>query len=192
MSKTAFREQLLRLRRALNRDERLRLSRIIQQTLLAEPKFRQAGTVALYSPIDHEVETGQLAEWGFQNGKCLVYPRICGDHLEFARLCSPDEMRVGRFGVLEPECGEVVPLSAIEVMVVPGVGFDEDGCRLGYGKGYYDRTLHQLPEGSWVVGLGYEFQVMEALPRHSHDQSLHALITERRIWHFDVPIPPSA
>ncbi|PLX81167.1 MAG: 5-formyltetrahydrofolate cyclo-ligase [Desulfuromonas sp.] len=192
MSKNVFREQLLRLRRALSQDERSRFSSIIQQTLLAEEKFRRAGTVALYSPIDQEVETGRLAEWGFRHGKCLVYPRICGEHLEFARLCSPDEMRVGRFGVQEPECGEVVPLAEIEVMVVPGVGFDEDGCRLGYGKGYYDRALHQMPGVSWVVGLGYEFQVMPALPRQSHDQSLHALITERRILHFNMQIPPSA
>lgn len=191
MPKVAFRQRLLGQRRSLSTDQRTFLSGLIQQRLMAEPEFCRARTIALYSPIDQEVDTGQLAAWGLSEGRRVAYPRMVGDRLEFLAVAGPAELVVGRFGVREPPGGDPLPLAEIDVLVVPGVGFDEDGCRLGYGRGFYDRVLHGLAPATWAVGLGYEFQVMATLPRFPHDQSLHALITERRVCRFAPAIPVS-
>lgn len=182
MPKVSLRDRLLRQRQGLAADECLRLSLLAQQQLIATAAFAAAGKIALYSAIRNEVLTERLFVAAQEAGKQTVYPRMCGDHLEFVRVEALSELVPGRMGVLEPLNGPELDLSELDLMVLPGVGFDLQGHRLGYGRGFYDRLLGDLKQRPLLVGLAFEQQVVERLPRDPHDVHVDLLVTERRVW----------
>ncbi|MDY6850188.1 MAG: 5-formyltetrahydrofolate cyclo-ligase [Thermodesulfobacteriota bacterium] len=178
MPKTTIREALLRQRRRLPADQCMSLSLDIQSYLMALDLFREAGTLALYSPVQNEVYTEALFAEARQQEKRVVYPRVCGDDLEFIEVVSRSDLVHGCFGVLEPGAGLRVDVGEIDLLVVPGVAFDQVGHRLGYGKGFYDRALRAAPPSCRLVGLCFDFQRVPALPSEAHDVRMHAVVTE--------------
>ncbi|OLS15785.1 MAG: 5-formyltetrahydrofolate cyclo-ligase [Promethearchaeota archaeon CR_4] len=98
------------------------------------------------------------------------------------------DLAVGAFSVLEPTieviAREAVDFKTIQLVVIPGVAFDEQGHRLGYGQGYYDRFLQSTPIICPVVGLAFDFQVFPELPNEIHDAKMDYLITEKKVWTF--------
>ena len=186
MPKRSIRAQFLAERKTRSKAFCLDSSRLIQQRLVAEEVFAKARTVALYSPVYNEVATGLVAGKALKLGKALAYPRVYGDNLEFIVVHSLDELFPGTFGVLEPAGHEVIKLSDLELVVVPGVVFDKRGHRLGYGRGYYDRTLTRCSKDCTKVGFAYDFQVVETLPSAEHDEELSILITEENTLRFNV------
>jgi 5-formyltetrahydrofolate cyclo-ligase len=178
MPKTTIRETLLRQRRRLPADQCMSLSLEIQSYLMALDLFREADTLALYSPVQNEVYTEALFAEARQQKKRIVYPRVCGDDLEFVEVVSRSDLVHGYFGVLEPGEGPRVDVGEIDLLVVPGVAFDRVGHRLGYGKGFYDRALRAAPQSCRLAGLCFDFQWMTALPYDAHDVRMHAVVTE--------------
>lgn len=189
MPKQLIREKILALRRGYALDGCRLLGRRIQEQFLATADFARAASVALYSPVQNEVGTEMVAAAVISAGKVLAYPRVVGREMEFVRTVDPVMLRPGYLNVSEPCSGQVMLPEEIDLCVVPGVAFDLDGHRLGYGKGFYDRFLSQLPNGVVRIGFAYDFQVVEALPVQSHDQRLSMLITEKRILRFPA-CPP--
>ena len=121
-----------------------------------------------------------LIEHALAGAKNVFLPRCNGNSLDICRITALTQLEKGAFDVLEPmkQC----PLAGIEEMdlvLVPGLAFDEMGYRLGYGKGYYDRLL----EGTKIQTLGilYAAQLVQALPRMPHDQPVKALCSEMGI-----------
>jgi 5-formyltetrahydrofolate cyclo-ligase len=98
--------------------------------------------------------------------------------------CEPAELVRGPLGAAEPPAGAAeTPLQDVDAFVIPGVGFSEDGLRLGRGGGYYDVTLKLCPRAA-RVGVGYDLQVLPSLPRDPHDVPLDAIVTETRTLLF--------
>ena len=178
MEKQAKRQLLLQQRKQLTEAACLELSLCIQQRLLDFPCFSTAETLALYSPINNEVRTGHLLDKSHAAGKRVCFPRVTGETLQFVAVDSVAELQCGSFGVAEPIGDNVLPVQTIDLLVVPGVAFDQEGYRLGYGKGFYDRELARLTRTTTTVGLCYDFQLCEALPIEEHDQQLDYVITE--------------
>jgi 5-formyltetrahydrofolate cyclo-ligase len=116
-------------------------------------------------------------------GQRIVYPRIAPEGAEglvFHLVDNIELLTDGLFGIKEPPEGtEVVPLLQVEAVMVPGIVFDENGYRLGFGKGMYDQAL--LGCSALKVGLAYEFQVVSRLDIESHDIPCDMVISERRI-----------
>jgi 5-formyltetrahydrofolate cyclo-ligase len=137
MPKRPIREKLLASRRHCSPETCLHLSLLIQERFLESAAYRQAGSLGLYSPVMNEVHTEAVARRCLADGKRLAYPRVAGQQLEFVEVHGLAELLPGAFGIPEPRDGEVLPLVAIDLFVVPGVAFDLDGHRLGYGKGFY-------------------------------------------------------
>jgi 5-formyltetrahydrofolate cyclo-ligase len=108
-------------------------------------------------------------------GHVVVLPEtpLRGEALRFHRWRPGRELIPGRFGTLHPECDLVAP----DVLLVPLLGFDRLGHRLGYGAGYYDRTLEGLP-GRRTIGCGFAVQVVERVPVETHDRRLDVIATE--------------
>jgi 5-formyltetrahydrofolate cyclo-ligase len=183
MPKRSIRQRLLSERRRCPTESCLLWSRHIQARFLDDELYRRAGCLGLYSPLHNEVQTEVVAEQARRDGKRLVYPRVYGEILEFCQVNVGDGLAAGAFGILEP-AGEPVPLAQIDLLVVPGVAFDLGGHRLGFGKGYYDRTLADCHPALERVGFAYEFQVVEQLPAADHDCRLTCLVTEHRTLHF--------
>jgi 5-formyltetrahydrofolate cyclo-ligase len=113
-----------------------------------------------------------------------------GDEVQLFRLEAISELVPGTFGILEPtaELRELPPRqvlpSQIDLALVPGVVFDRQGNRLGYGRGFYDRLLRQLPREVLRVGLAFECQVVEELPVEPHDERMDWLVTEAGVRRF--------
>jgi 5-formyltetrahydrofolate cyclo-ligase len=179
-TKQSLRAAGLVRRHALSRSESLARSRLIQAQALEFSPYLLLCSVALYHPIQNEVETAEIREHALMAGKSVFYPRVgTDDALELIRIGSAMEFSPGRFGVLEPT-GKIRLASQDReklVVFVPGVAFDLHGRRLGRGKGGYDRLIKELA-GATLVGLAYDFQIVDEVPAEAWDQRVHYVITE--------------
>ena len=184
MPKTSIRQTVLNRRRLLAADRCLAGSLQVQERLLAQPEFSAAGCVALYSPFAGEVFTELVGDEALRLGKRVVYPRVSGTGLEFYQVDDRKTLLPGTFGVLEPMSGRPVSLATIDLAVLPGVAFDLSGHRLGYGKGYYDRTFATVGARPLLVGFAFDLQLVGQLPSERHDVRLDLLITETRAIDF--------
>jgi 5-formyltetrahydrofolate cyclo-ligase len=178
MEKQATRQKLLQQRKQLDENTSVELSLRIQRQVLAADCFSHAETLALYSPINNEVRTQTLLTEARSAGKQVCFPRVNGESLQFVAVESNSQLQPGAFGVAEPRDGKILAPEAIDLLVVPGVAFDREGYRLGYGKGFYDRELARMAGATVSVGLCYEFQLCERLPVEEHDQQLDFVATE--------------
>lgn len=179
MPKRSIREEMLARRQHLAADTCLACSLLAQQRLLLTPEFTAASVVGLYCPVRNEVFTEEIFTAARLAGKAVAYPRVRGDQLDFVEVKQREELVPGAYRILEPSGAKIVPLPALEMIVVPGVAFDFTGHRLGYGKGYYDRFL-QEGRGP-LVGLCFDFQLVSKLPAEDHDIRMDLLITDKRM-----------
>lgn len=182
MPKTVLRQSILARRRALSAEERHAADIRAQQYLLDCPEFAAAATVALYAPVHGEVATGLLMEEASARGKRLLYPAVRHGSIEFCAVALASALRKGTYGIAEPgpECPRV-DVAEADLIVVPGVAFDRRGHRIGYGKGYYDRALHRLEGQGHLVGLCYEFQLVEKIVGEPHDVIMDMIVTDTKV-----------
>jgi 5-formyltetrahydrofolate cyclo-ligase len=167
-------------------------SRRIQSQALYLPQYLAAKAVALYSPIENEVETAAILADALERKKQVFYPRIGDeDRPRFFEISSPLELCPGRFGILEPAGANYVSPTLLEnlIIFVPGVAFDRRGHRLGRGVGWYDRLLKSLTNQALFVGLAYEFQLVEQVTTAKWDQDVHYVITEKQVIDCGVSTP---
>jgi 5-formyltetrahydrofolate cyclo-ligase len=183
-AKQALRSAGLARRAALAEADCQLLSRAIQVRALQLHGYLACHSVALYSAVQNEVRTDELLAHALQSGKKVFYPRVGendGDGL--FRVLAADELRAGRYGILEP--AGTTRLADVEfaalTIFVPGVAFDMQGNRLGRGRGWYDRLLQQAGERAAIVALAYEFQIVDAVPAGPGDQKVNYVITEKRV-----------
>jgi 5-formyltetrahydrofolate cyclo-ligase len=180
--KKLLRQVVLEQRNSLSRADATLWSRQIQARALALDCFRSAGSIAIYSPIQNEVDTDELLEHALASGKSVFLPRWFGQEFNFTQITSRSELAAGRFGIFEPMSAKGLTDSDKQSLsiFVPGVVFDTLGNRLGRGGGIYDRMLAQVRGSARFVGLAYEFQIVTAVPIQSWDCAMDFIITEER------------
>lgn len=177
-------------RENLSREEVLKKSQQIHKNLTELSKFRESDSISIYvaKKKSNEVETREIIKSLIKEGKNVLIPFVDGENLKLHLLKDPDsELDQGAFGVLEPKPKQKTPfpLQKVDLIIVPGLAFDLEGHRLGYGKGYYDRLLKQAPSRTTFVGLSYEFQISEKIPHNEEDVPIHKIVTEERTIHRD-------
>lgn len=181
--KEKLRNELLRQRKAISAELYEKGSVNIVKTLLEQPEFLAAETVHCYVSMNSrgEVDTHGLIKRIFSMGKEVVVPVTNFDDgtLSHIRLNSFAELETNKWGVLEPEGGEGVPVEELDLVIVPMVGGDEQCNRIGYGKGFYDRFLQYA--ACPTVGLIFEQNVLPKLPVEKFDIPLDKIITEQRV-----------
>jgi len=151
--------------------------------------FVNAATVFTYVSFRSEVPTHLLLAQCLARGKTIVVPRTRPKEreLELFTITEPEkDLSPGYCNIPEPDPHKSVPANegTIDVVLLPGSVFDEQGGRLGYGGGYYDRFLARETVQAIRIGLAYELQVVRELPLLPHDQLVHILVTEQRIIWF--------
>ena len=183
MPKRTLRQLMLAQRRALSHEQWLTRSFPAQQNLLGLEEYRQAYCVAIYAPVHNEVDTSFALETAFNDDKKVLYPVVRGQEMVFRQLVAGDDLVRGRFGIPVPGIVSVDhSAEEADIIVVPGVAFDLNGHRIGYGKGYYDRFLHNPEIKACFVGLCYDFQlIVDLIPIDHHDIRMDIIITESRI-----------
>lgn len=194
--KQVLREASLAARRSLSAAERSSRSHLIAERAIALQAFARARTVALYVAMGAEVDPADIARAALRDGKVLAYPRTDERQrrLTFA-TCSAGEFVDGAYRSREPPSTAAdIPLSAIDLIVVPGVAFDPRCRRLGRGRGHYDATLGSLSPAAVRVGLGFEVQLVPEVPQEPHDVPLDVVVTESRVLSRlrDIPAGPSS
>jgi len=182
MPKVLLRKTILARRLALSVSEQADAGTVIQDTFMALPEYLAAASVALYAPVNNEVPTEKVVRLALLAGKALYLPAVESGTMLFRRITSQNDLIIGRFGIMQPGPGCVAAdPEAIEQIVVPGVGFDLFGQRIGYGKGFYDRALHRLEASGRLTAFCYEFQLVDSLAGEKHDVIMDRIITERRV-----------
>jgi 5,10-methenyltetrahydrofolate synthetase len=185
--KSEVRKSCLAQRATLGEEERKYKSRIIQQRLEDLPEFQKAQVVMLFLNFRDEVDTTALAQKTLDLNKKLILPRCAPKGIllpiEVKDLC--EDIEPGVWGIREPKLnkGETDP-SEIDLIVVPGAGFDLRGDRLGYGGGFYDRFFMRLNSLTPRVALCFECQVIDEVPVDKHDVKMTMLITENDVYNF--------
>ncbi|MGX7949285.1 5-formyltetrahydrofolate cyclo-ligase [Oleidesulfovibrio alaskensis] len=186
--KTALRRLLRARRDALEPQQAAQSAAAAQRHLLRHPVWQSAKQVLLYMPVRNETATDLLLHDAWQQGKSVLLPRCipdCPGEMCLAPCACAADLVTGQYGIAEPDpatCPAVDvtgPSFAPQVAVIPGVGFDRAGNRLGFGAGYYDRFL-ALPamQSAALVGLAYPFQITDSLPSDPWDRPVNALCTE--------------
>jgi 5-formyltetrahydrofolate cyclo-ligase len=167
---------VLSRREALTADERAAAStRIAERALALLSRYRVVG---LYAHKGSEVATAELDVALRAHGVRVAYPRIVDGQRELAfREVAIDALIPSRFGLREPPPGELVSLDAIEAFCIPGLAFDRDGWRVGWGRGHYDATLAAAPDAV-RVGLAFECQLVDHIEHDPHDARVHFVVTE--------------
>ena len=153
--------------KALSDSEKADKSALILSHVAQLKVVERAEVVALYASLQDEVQSFALIEQ-LSKTKRVVLPRVAGDEMDFYAY-DPQSLKVGAFGIEEPQGAEVVAPEQIDVIIVPGVAFTEGGKRCGRGKGYYDKYLSREGFRAVKVGVCYKEQLVEDIPNEPHD-----------------------
>jgi 5-formyltetrahydrofolate cyclo-ligase len=173
-----------------NKDE---LSRIIVEKFINQPEYAAAGTVMWYLDVRSEVRTRHMIGDAVNSDKRIVVPYCTVDEkgenkLGLWHLESMDELVVGKWKILEPpkdrwgEQGKEVDPKELDLIMVPGVGFDRRGGRMGNGQGYYDRLLENARPDTPLIALCFESQMFPEILVGPHDIFMDKVITEKAIY----------
>lgn len=170
-AKQRVRELLVQKRRMLLPEERKSLSDRILSQLEEMSCFRDAKSILLYYPKNNEVDV--LPLFKRHKDKTLLLPVTHRREMTANPYEGNDKMHRGKFGIPEPTTSPFT--GQIDLIVVPAVAFDKQGHRLGRGGGYYDRFIKKHPHAI-LIGVGYDFQLIEEVPTLNHDQKVHRII----------------
>lgn len=176
MDKSTLRAQMRENRRSLPETEAQRQSSRIAGRLFAHPAWKRASAVYVYLSYHREVATLPIIRQALFEGKRVAAPRVCGQEMAFFWLDDPQSAVAGYHGIPEPP-ETASPADALDALVLaPGLAFTIDGQRLGYGGGFYDRFLAS-ERAHYVIGLCYDFQIVDSLPAEPHDCKVDAVLT---------------
>lgn len=181
--KTALRARARACRAGVGADASARAAAQVARHLLALPEVTAATVVLAYGATPEEIDPGPAVRALRGLGVVTAFPRVeeagvLGVH----EVLDDAEFVTGVFGLREPSAGAPrVELERIDLVIVPGVAFDERGYRLGYGGGYYDRLLPRLRPDCVRIGLAFDEQVFDAVPCDHHDQPVHLLVTPQHV-----------
>ena len=155
-------------------------SAAIFQKVCQTDQYRQAKAVYAYMDFRREVETRDFIRQAWKDGKKVAVPKVVGKDLVFYLLESFDQLESGYFGIEEPASGQVAEEEEA-LLIVPGVAFDVNRHRIGYGEGFYDRYLSRHPRHA-TIAVAFDFQVLDQVPSEETDICPNLLITESRIY----------
>lgn len=178
--KNSLRQQVLDARFRLPSEERKAKSRDIEKKLFSLPEFRSAGVVMFYASFRSEVETHNMIRRALAEGRKVVLPKVKGKELVLFEIRDFDqEVAPGACGIPEPYYGTPMNAAGIDMIIVPGAVFDEQGNRLGYGAGYYDKLLSKY--SGMTVALAFDMQIAPQVPVGPHDVPVKKIVTEKRV-----------
>jgi 5-formyltetrahydrofolate cyclo-ligase len=192
LSRQQLRTQLRKARRALNPSQQRQAARGVYRQLAQHPLFRRARHIALYLPMDGEIDPRLLLRAAQRRGKKTYLPVLSAwprTKMVFQRVRHGEKFRPNRFRIPEPRINPAQQRNvwALDLILLPLVGFDDVGGRLGMGGGFYDRSLaYQARRKAWqkpvLLGLAHECQKVERLAQASWDVPLQGTVTDKH-WY---------
>jgi len=171
MEKDRIREEIKILKKSLSAHDKINAARMVYKKICQSSWFKDATNILTYHSLPDELNTHfQLLSW--KDKKNIFLPRCNGDSLD---ILAANETAIGAYNIYEPTGDITIPPTIIQLAIIPGIAFDTNGMRLGRGKGYYDRFLHNTT--ALKIGIGYDFQIVNYIPAEPHDIPMDAVIT---------------
>ncbi len=177
--KNQLKEKIIGLRNSLSNEEILERSRKIESNLFGLEQYTKSKTVMFFVSFNSEVHTHNMIRNSFRS-KTIVIPKVMQHEIEPSVIIDFDNLISGKFGIKEPIEIMKIAYKNIDLVLVPGIVFDREGHRIGYGFGYYDRFLRKVTKAV-KIGLCFDFQVVDKIPREGHDVPVDFIVTEKRI-----------
>lgn len=175
MTKTELRAMIRARKRAMTADEIESRSCRLAELFLASDAYRQAKTIYGYLPYNQEVRTVPMLERALRDGKRVAVPKCYGDEMRFIYLDDLSKVEKGYAGIPEPIADDPVADDPTALVLMPGLAFDKEGHRIGYGGGFYDKFLAQEPDHP-TLALCYDFQILPELHTEAFDIPVDAVL----------------
>jgi 5-formyltetrahydrofolate cyclo-ligase len=185
VNKKDWRDRLSSLKARLSDQEWEQESWEIHKRLISHPLWKESTHITMYYSVDKEVDTLSLIREGWAAGKKIYLPKCDSKSktLTFYQVESFDQLEVVYYGIPEPKPTECHELNRgnLDAIIVPGLAFDLQGYRIGYGGGYYDRFLSSLSRRAVTLSLAFPFQLVEEeLPREEYDIPVDIILTSQQ------------
>jgi len=175
-------------RKNLPPDYREKSSIIIAEKFLKTDFYANSKNILIYYPIKGEVDTKLIISKALEDKKNIILPRVHNDKLKLFFVEDPSsQLEKGSYGIMEPVTRLCKPakIHDADLVVIPGVSFDKNLNRLGYGGGYYDKILESLSKDTKKIALCFDIQLVIEIPSMEHDVRADMLITETSIYHLE-------
>lgn len=178
--KAHLKESILEKRNSLPQKEIMGKSYEIKNELFNLEQYKKSRTVMFFVSFSSEVHTHEMIKASLRN-KTVVVPKVMNNEIEPSLIMDFDNLvPSGKFGILEPIEAMKIAYKNIDIVLVPGIAFDKEGHRIGYGFGYYDKFLKKVPKAV-KIGLCFDFQVVEKIPHEEHDVPVDMIVTEKKV-----------
>ena len=155
--------------------------RLIRKNLRELDIYKKAKSVFVFISYKSEVDTRGIIEDILADGKKLLVPLVKGSEMIAVEVKGIDDLEPNKMGILEPKSGNEV--TDVDLTITPGLAFDKNGFRLGYGGGYYDKFFAKVD--TIRMGIGYSDQYVESLVHEDYDKALEYLLTEEGLIEFE-------
>ena len=168
MDKKELRRQIREKKRAMTEEQIVTASARLGELFLNCPEYKAAKTIYGYLPYNQEVRTVPMLEKALRDGKRVAVPKCYGDEMKFIYMDDLSKVEKGYANIPEPIADEPVADDPTALVLMPGLAFDPQGHRCGYGGGFYDKFLSAEPNHP-TLALCYEFQMLPHLETEAHD-----------------------
>ena len=164
------------------------VSKQITDRVMDLPEYQGSDCVMWYIDVRDEARTRHALPQALESGKRIVIPYCVDGELELFDLQSMDELETGMYKILEPRAAlrdvasKKVDVKSLDLILVPGVAFDQRGGRTGHGKGYYDKLLENAKPETPLVALAFECQMFDEIPMQDHDIFMDKVVTEEKVY----------
>ncbi len=187
MPKNKVRKHINSLLSGIEKGDFQRKSQLACENLCGLQEFKDASVIMMFLSMAGEIDIDPAIEIALDQGKTVVVPIIIWEqkHMVPVKLDRlTNDMPIDRYGIRYPQDGAAVECAKIDLVVVPGLGFDKSASRLGRGGGYYDRFMVSDGFRGIRCGISFQEQVLEEIPTCDHDIPLDMLVTDLEIRHF--------
>ncbi|MEW6556960.1 MAG: 5-formyltetrahydrofolate cyclo-ligase [Elusimicrobiota bacterium] len=189
MQKVSIRKKILKIRDKLSKKTIEKNSKKILNNLFSVKEFQKAKKIMFYSAFRNEIETSEMIKKTLELKKQVFLPKVVKNKIVPAQIKNLKQLVPGKFGILEPQatrptllrgCPEPQDTSQLDIVIVPGIAFDKNCNRLGFGRGYFDRLLRK--QTVLKIGLAHNFQIVRSIPVSKNDVVMDIVITEKQIF----------
>ena len=179
-TKSELRKIMKEKRKALSKKNKQELDLVIFNKVIESKYYKKATNIFIFVSQEDEVDTINIINHALKHNKIICVPKVISklQGMEVLQIKSLEELEPGKFGIFEPKLGNtIISAETIELVLLPGLAFDKEGGRLGYGGGFYDRYLMKLNKDTPKIGLGYDFQIVDKVIMEKYDNYIDGIIT---------------
>ncbi len=178
MDKKVLRKEYFKKRADIqNREEK---SEVIRKRLRELDIYKNAKSVFIFISYKSEVNTHEMIKMIKEDGKKLLVPLVIGKEMIATEIDGIEDLSPNKMGILEPKKGD--PVTDVDLTITPGLAFDKDGYRLGYGGGFYDKFFEKIDTTS--LAIGFDEQRTESVPHEDYDKKVDYLLTDKEFIKF--------